>query len=137
MLAACNICFLKTINYTDAYQSTFCVIDGLNTVRRLHSDGPEVPGGSGGDGGEALAQCDLLGRGESGPLSRAGHLRYFFNFPKIKKDFLHFFLYQFNNLFLHQSQFKKPTPSQINSIRNEKNHFLLLKNFKNTASAQL
>ena len=31
--------------------------------------------------------------------------------------------------------FKKPTPSQINLIKNAKNHFLLLKKFKNTESA--
>ena len=33
--------------------------------------------------------------------------------------------------------FKKPTPSQINLIKDAKNHFLLLKRFKNTESAQL
>ena len=33
--------------------------------------------------------------------------------------------------------FKKPTPSQINLIKKGKNHFLLLKKFKNTGSAQL
>ena len=32
---------------------------------------------------------------------------------------------------------KKPTPSQINLIKNAKNHFLLFKQFKNTESAQL
>ena len=39
---------------------------------------------------------------------------------------MHF--YQVNNLFLHQSYLKspKPTPSQINLIKNAKNHFLLL-----------
>ena len=35
------------------------------------------------------------------------------------------------------SLFKKPTPSQINLIKNEKNHFLLVKKLKNTGSAQL
>ena len=44
--------------------------------------------------------------------------------------------YQVNNLFLHQSHLKKPTPSQINLIKNAKNHFLLLKKLKNTESAQ-
>ena len=44
--------------------------------------------------------------------------------------------YEDNNLFLHQSLFKKPTPSQINFIKNAKNHFLLLKKFKNSESAQ-
>ena len=32
---------------------------------------------------------------------------------------------------------KKPTPSQINVIKNAKNHFLLLKKLKNSSSAQL
>ena len=32
---------------------------------------------------------------------------------------------------------KKQTPSQINLIQNAENHFLLLKKFKNTESAQL
>ena len=49
--------------------------------------------------------------------------------------FLHF--YQVNNLFLHRSYLEKPTPGQINLIKNAKNHFLLLKNFKNTESAHL
>ena len=35
--------------------------------------------------------------------------------------------YEDNNLFLHQTYFKKPTPSQINLIKNAKNHFLLVK----------
>ena len=47
--------------------------------------------------------------------------------------FWHFF--QVNNLFL--VLFKKPTPSQFNLIKNAKNHFLLLKKFKNNESAQL
>ena len=33
--------------------------------------------------------------------------------------------------------FKKPTPSQINLIKNSRNYFLLLKKLKNTESAQL
>ena len=33
--------------------------------------------------------------------------------------------------------FKKLTPSQINLIKNAKNHFLLMKKLKNTESAQL
>ena len=45
--------------------------------------------------------------------------------------------YQVNNLFLHQSYLKKPTPSQMNSIKNAKNHFNCWKNSKNTESAQL
>ena len=40
--------------------------------------------------------------------------------------------YEDNNLFLHQS-----SPSEINLIKNAKNHFLLLKKFKNTESAHL
>ena len=39
---------------------------------------------------------------------------------------LHF--YQINNLFLHQSYLKSPTPSQIDLIKNPKNQLLLLKN---------
>ena len=45
--------------------------------------------------------------------------------------------YQVSNLFLHPVLFKKPTPSQISFIKNAKNNFLLLKNVKNTESAQL
>ena len=37
----------------------------------------------------------------------------------------------------NQSYIKKPTPSQINLMKNAKNHFLLLKKFKNTEIAQL
>ena len=33
--------------------------------------------------------------------------------------------------------FEKLTPSQINLIKNAKNHFLLMKKLKNTESAQL
>ena len=47
---------------------------------------------------------------------------------------LHFF--QVNNLFLHQSYLESHS-SQINLINNAKNHFLLVKKFKNTVSAQL
>ena len=65
--------------------------------------------------------------------SRAGHFRHFLIFSMIK-HFMHFF-YQVNNLFLHQSYLK--TPCQINLIKNAKNHFLLLKKFKNTSRAQL
>ena len=42
--------------------------------------------------------------------------------------------YQVNNIFLHQSYLKS---SQINLIKNARNHFSLLKKFKNTESAQL
>ena len=38
---------------------------------------------------------------------------------------------------MHQFFFKKPTPSQMNLIRNAKNYFLLLEKLKNTESAQL
>ena len=48
---------------------------------------------------------------------------------------LHFI--QINNLFLHQSYLKSPLSSQISLIKNAKNHFSLLKKFKNTESAQL
>ena len=41
-----------------------------------------------------------------------------------------------NNLFLHQSYFKKPTPSLIDLIKNAKNH-LLMKKLKNTEIAQI
>ena len=59
----------------------------------------------------------------------------FFIFSIIKNYFVAFF-YHVNNLFLHQSYLKSPLPvSQINLIRNAKNHFSLLKNFKNTESA--
>ena len=58
---------------------------------------------------------------------------FFFN---NKKLFFYIF-YQVNSLFLHQSYFKKHTPSQINLIKNAKNHFLWLKKLKNTSSAQL
>ena len=65
---------------------------------------------------------------------RAGHLRSelgtwgIFNISTIKNDLIAFFKNQVNNLFLHQSYLKKrPTPSQISSIKNAKNHFLLLK----------
>ena len=66
-------------------------------------------------------------------LSRAGHFRYFLIFSIIKKYFFLPFLY----LFMHQSYLKQPTPSQINLIRNAKDHFYCWRNFKNTESAQL
>ena len=52
--------------------------------------------------------------------------------------------YEDNNLFLHQSYFKKPTLSQINLVKNAKSNFLnakvifcYWKSYKNTESAQL
>ena len=69
-------------------------------------------------------------------VARAGHFRYFYIFSIIKNEFFAFF-YQVNNLFLHRVLSKKPTPSQIILIQNAKNHFLLLKQHKNTSSAQL
>ena len=45
--------------------------------------------------------------------------------------------YKVNTLLLHQSNLKRPTSSQINLIENAKKHFLLLKQLKNTSSAQL
>ena len=66
---------------------------------------------------------------------RAGHLRYFLIFSIIKNDFFAFFISELP--ISAPVLFKKPTPSQINLITNAKNHFLLLKKFKNTESAQL
>ena len=45
----------------------------------------------------------------------------------------------FNKLITYSAPFLfiNLTPSQINLIKNAKNHFLLLKKFKNTESAQL
>ena len=45
------------------------------------------------------------------------------------------FFYEDNNLCLHKSYLKSPLPVKL--IKNAKNHFLLLKKFKNTSSAQL
>ena len=56
----------------------------------------------------------------------------FFNFFNNKKWFF-YILYKASNLFLHPSNLK----SQINMLKNANNHFLLLKIFKNTESAQL
>ena len=58
--------------------------------------------------------------------SRAGHFRYFFN----NKIWFFCTFYQVSNLFLHQSYIKKPTPSQINLIKNAKNNFYCWKNSK-------
>ena len=54
-------------------------------------------------------------------LGTFGIFPFFYN----KKWFFCFF-YKVHNLFLHQSYFKKPTPSQIYFIKNAKNQFLLL-----------
>ena len=60
----------------------------------------------------------------------------FFNIFTNKKwiycIFIKFILFKFLPVL-----FKKPTPSQINLIKNAKNNFLLLKKLKNTDSAQL
>ena len=45
--------------------------------------------------------------------------------------------YQVNNLFLHQVFLKSPLPVILNGSKNARNHFLLVKKFKNTESAQL
>ena len=66
---------------------------------------------------------------------RDGHFRYFLNFFNNKKYLFAFFI----NLITISAPvlFKKPTPSQINFIKNVKYHFSLLKMFKNTKSVQL
>ena len=64
-----------------------------------------------------------------------GHFRYFLIFSIIKNYFLFLFIKLIT--YFCTVLFKKPTPSQINLIKNAKNHFLLLKKFKNTESAQL
>ena len=68
--------------------------------------------------------------------SRARHFRYFKIFSRIIKN--HFFAF-FIKLKTYSAPVLciKPTPSQINLIKNAKNNFLLLKIFKNTESAQL
>ena len=63
-------------------------------------------------------------------------LEVFLNFFKNEKWFFFAFLKKLltcSALVL----FKKPTPSQINLIKNAKKHFLWLKKFKNTSSAHL
>ena len=67
--------------------------------------------------------------------SRAGYFRYFLIFSIIKMIFGIF--YQVNNPISAPVLFKKPSPSQINFIKNAKKHFLLLKKLKNTERAQL
>ena len=52
----------------------------------------------------------------------------FFYFFNNKKWFFCTF-YKINNLFLHQSYLKTPTPSQISLIKNARSHFLLLKKY--------
>ena len=66
---------------------------------------------------------------------RAGHFRYFLAFSILKNDFLPFF--QVNNYLCTSPIKKKPTPSQINLIKNAKNHFLLLKKFPKSAPSSL
>ena len=60
-------------------------------------------------------------------------LSVFFNFFNNKK-WLFCIFYQVDNLFTAPALFKKPTPSQINLIKNVNNHFLVLKKFKTTES---
>ena len=55
-------------------------------------------------------------------LGRAGHFRYFFIFSLIKNDFFALFIKEIT-YFSAPVLFKKPTPSQINLIKNAKNHF--------------
>ena len=68
-----------------------------------------------------------------GSLIQSWALSVFFNFFNNKKWFYCIFI----KLLTYFLLFKKPTPSQINFIKNAKNHFLLLKKCKNTQSAQL
>ena len=60
---------------------------------------------------------------DSNLLHRAGHFRHFLYSFTNKKWYFGIF-YQVNNLFLHQSYLKSPTPSQISLIKNATNHFL-------------
>ena len=69
------------------------------------------------------------------PIGHSWALSVFLNTFNSKKLFFSIF-YQVHNIFLHWVLFKKPTPSQINLIKNAKNHFILLKKLKNTESAQ-
>ena len=71
-------------------------------------------------------------------LCQSWTLEVFLNFFNNKKGFFCIF-YQVNNTIPISAPvlFKKPTPSQINLIKNAKNHFLILKKLENTESAQL
>ena len=64
--------------------------------------------------------------------ARAGHFRYFSIFSMIKNDIFAFFIKLAT--ISAPGLFTMPT---YNLIKNAKNHFLLLKIFKNTESAQL
>ena len=66
-------------------------------------------------------------------IYRAGHLRYFGIFSIIKNDFFAFVIKWITN-FCTSRILKSPLPVKLTYA---KNHFLLLKQFKNTESAQL
>ena len=72
------------------------------------------------------------GREEWSRLLQSWALSLFLNFLNHKKLIFCIF---YQVIFLHQSYIK--SPSQINCIKNAKNHFLLLKKLKNTESARL
>ena len=69
------------------------------------------------------------------PTTRAGHFRYFKVLIIIIMIFFAFFIKLI--AYFCTSPISKAIPSQINRIKNAKNHLLLLKKFKNTESAQL
>ena len=67
-------------------------------------------------------------------MRRAGHLRHFLIFSMMKNDNFEFFIKL--TTISAPGLFTMPTPSRNNLIKNAKNHFLLVKIFKNTSSAQ-
>ena len=80
-------------------------------------------------GGVAIGVIAVMVRSSPScaPILRAGHFWYILHSFNNKK-FVYIFFIKLIYLFLHQSYLKKkPTPSQINLLKNAKNHFLLLK----------
>ena len=67
--------------------------------------------------------------------SRAGHFRYFWTFSIVKNDFCCIFV-TLITYFCTIPTWKDHSQS-INLIKNARNHFLLVKKFKNTSSAHL
>ena len=63
--------------------------------------------------------------------AESGHFRYFLNFFNNNKLFFGIF-HKSDNLFLHQSYLKSPTPSQINLTKNAKNPFFISETIKKT-----
>ena len=59
---------------------------------------------------------------------RGGHFRYFSIFSLIKKEFFCIFIKCIT--YFCTVLFKKPTPSQINLIKNARNHFFIVKKFQ-------